>query len=159
MKLGFQMKRLLLIILLAIATPSLVSAQTLQDRIIAELQEDGFRQIRISRTWLGRLRYLGTKPGARREIVVNPATGVILRDYLRLTQSDDDDGDRSDRSDSRTSSGSTTNDREDDDREDDDRDDDDGDDDRDAEDDSDDDDNDDEKDDSDDEDDDDESDD
>ena len=79
------MKRLLILLFLTCAlTPAISKADTVRDRIVTELTDDGFTQIRISRTLLGRARFVGTRPGARREIVVNPATGVILRDYLQL---------------------------------------------------------------------------
>ena len=80
-----MMKQLILVLCLVLAAPpALADADAIRDRIVAELQSDGFTQIRMNRTWLGRLRFVGDKPGARREIVVNPATGVILRDYLQL---------------------------------------------------------------------------
>ncbi|QMU60011.1 MAG: hypothetical protein GKR98_07375 [Boseongicola sp.] len=62
----------------------MADAADVRDRIVAELQADGFTEIRISRTLLGRLRFVATSEDARREIVVNPSTGLILRDYLRI---------------------------------------------------------------------------
>lgn len=120
------MKALFLILCLAFATlPGDALADTFRDRVVEELTDDGFTQIRISRTLLGRTRFLATKPGARREIVMNPATGLILRDYLQIfgdrgssgsgsgydDDDDDDDHDNSGR-------GSYDDDDDDDDRED-----------------------------------------
>jgi len=73
------MTRLLLILALALAPPAF--AQSVEDRIIAELVQDGYTQIRRSRTFLGRIRIVAVGNGHEREIVFNPANGLILRDY------------------------------------------------------------------------------
>lgn len=46
----------------------------------------------MSRTLLGRLRFVAVGPDGRREIVVNPANDVVLRGYFRA-DSDERDGD------------------------------------------------------------------
>lgn len=64
---------------LPLAAP--VWAQTAQDQVIKELTQLGYRHFTVSRTWLGRVRVVAKgKPGTR-EIVLNPSTGVVLRDY------------------------------------------------------------------------------
>jgi hypothetical protein len=64
---------------LPLAAP--VWAQTAQDQVIKELTQLGYRHFTVSRTWLGRVRVVARgKPGTR-EIVLNPSTGVVLRDY------------------------------------------------------------------------------
>ena len=78
--------------MLALAPPAF--AQSTQDRIVSELAREGFSEIRISRTLLGRTRIVGVADDKRREIVFNPATGVILRDY-RSGEISDDGGGRS----------------------------------------------------------------
>lgn len=72
---------------LPLAAP--VWAQTAQDQVIKELTQLGYRHFTVSRTWLGRVRVVAKgKPGTR-EIVLNPSTGVVLRDYTdRRTASD-----------------------------------------------------------------------
>ena len=62
------------------------------DAIVTELREQGYRQIEIRRTLLGRTRIIATSPSYDREIVLNPSTGVILRDLIRVrdTAGDDD---------------------------------------------------------------------
>ena len=86
------MKRPLLITCLAVfaALASPVAAedagQRVQDAMVAQLSSQGFSHIRISNTILGRVRIFATKPGMTREIIINPRTGEILRDYW-----DDDD--------------------------------------------------------------------
>jgi hypothetical protein len=52
-----------------------------QDAIIAQLTGQGFTHIRVSNTFLGRVRIYATSPGTTREIIFNPRTGEILRDY------------------------------------------------------------------------------
>ena len=81
-----MLKSFLLVLFLAAFLPVEVVAQTMTVRefYVRELREDGYDNIRISRTFLGRLRFTGSQPGRRREIVVNPSNGAILRDYVRI---------------------------------------------------------------------------
>ena len=69
---------LLALALLSIAGPAL--ARPVADRIARELSRQGFTSIEISRTLLGRDRVVATGPDGRREVIVNPRTGEILRD-------------------------------------------------------------------------------
>ncbi|WP_050528930.1 hypothetical protein [Pseudaestuariivita atlantica] len=68
-------------------------AETPKDLIIKRLVADGFTRMEVSRTFLGRIRIVATRPGAEREIVFNPTNGLILRDYLELDDAGDDDED------------------------------------------------------------------
>lgn len=79
----------------------MADADSVRDRIVNVLREDGYNEIRVSRTLLGRMRFVATRADAEREIVVNPGTGVILRDYIRFLKrggrdDDDDDDDEDD---------------------------------------------------------------
>lgn len=56
-------------------------AQTVVDQIIAQLEAQGFTAFDVSRTLLGRSRIVATSGDQQREIIVNPRTGEILRDY------------------------------------------------------------------------------
>lgn len=76
------------------AVPATADEASVRDTIVNELKSDGYEEIRISRTWLGRTRFVAEDSRRYREIVVNPITGVILRDYTRFLHSDDDDEDR-----------------------------------------------------------------
>ncbi len=80
------MLRILAFSVLLVLAPLVASADsdTVRDRVIDELTEDGYQEIRISKTLLGRMRFVAIKPRHRREIVVNPRTGVILRDYIQI---------------------------------------------------------------------------
>ena len=83
-------QRIALVICLALS-PAVAVAQTVQDSIIAQLTAQGFSEIRVNRTFLGRVRIIALSDDLRREIVFNPGNGGILRDYwVEL----DDDGDR-----------------------------------------------------------------
>ena len=62
-------------------------AATAADQIVAQLRDQGFSQIEVERTWLGRTRILAQRGDASREIIFNPATGEILRD-LWLSKGD-----------------------------------------------------------------------
>ena len=83
------MLRILALSVLIALAPLAASADgdVVRDRLIEELTEEGYQEIRISKTLLGRMRFVATKPRFRREIVVNPRTGVILRDYIRVVNS------------------------------------------------------------------------
>lgn len=62
-------------------------AATAADQIVSQLRDQGFSQIEVERTWLGRTRILAQRGDANREIIFNPATGEILRD-LWLSKGD-----------------------------------------------------------------------
>ena len=55
-------------------------AQDVVAGIVRQLEQRGYRDIAVSRTWLGRVRILAQGPRGLREIIFNPATGEILRD-------------------------------------------------------------------------------
>lgn len=80
-----MLRTLIVICLLALSTPAAhADADRVRDRIVSILKEDGYLEIRISRTLLGRMRFVAMRSDARREIVVNPNSGVVLRDYVRF---------------------------------------------------------------------------
>ncbi|MEO9575495.1 MAG: hypothetical protein ABJ263_08465 [Tateyamaria sp.] len=66
---------------LALSGP--VSGGPAEDNVIRQLSEQGFNQIEVSRTWLGRSRIVSRRGDMVREIIINPLTGEILRDYWR----------------------------------------------------------------------------
>ncbi len=51
------------------------------DQIVAQLEANGYVIILVERTWLGRGRVVAEKLGVQRELVFNPGTGEIFRDY------------------------------------------------------------------------------
>jgi len=57
-----------------------VRASELADSIVDQLAHYGYQSIEINRTFLGRIRITGEKEDTTREIVLNPRTGIILRD-------------------------------------------------------------------------------
>ena len=56
-------------------------ALTVEERLLAGLQAQGYTVIEKGYTFLGRLRIVAESSEIHREIVVNPGTGEILRDY------------------------------------------------------------------------------
>ncbi len=64
-------------------------AGTFEDDLVAQLYRQGFSEVEVSRTLLGRIRVVATSATVWREIVVNPRTGEILRDYSEDIESDD----------------------------------------------------------------------
>ena len=56
------------------------------DSIVRQLREQGYVEFSVDRTWLGRIQVIALAPdGTRREIVVSPGTGEILRDYVEAS--------------------------------------------------------------------------
>ena len=81
---------------------------------VKQLQLDGYDEIEVKRTWLGRVRIIAEKDEIEREVILNPNTGEVLRDYSRhedgsfklplgfdveLDDDDDDDDDEEDEND------------------------------------------------------------
>jgi len=66
------------------ALPGQLLASPIEDFLLRELRAQGYTEFTISTTWLGRLRILALSPKYRREIIANPRTGEILRDYWVL---------------------------------------------------------------------------
>jgi len=52
-----------------------------------QLQKQGFRQVSVSKTLLGRARIIAHAKSGSREIIMNPRTGEILRDQWTATKS------------------------------------------------------------------------
>ena len=57
-------------------------AQSVAEQITRQLRDQGFGQVTITQTWLGRTRIIGKSGDGQREIIVNPKTGEILRDLF-----------------------------------------------------------------------------
>ncbi|NOR63706.1 MAG: hypothetical protein GQ535_14590 [Rhodobacteraceae bacterium] len=62
--------------------PKLADRQTVQD-LLTELVADGFTYIEVHRTFLGRARFVAYTATEIREVVINPASGEILRDLVQ----------------------------------------------------------------------------
>jgi hypothetical protein len=88
-----MIKRILipLVVAAGLLGPPAHAAST-EEGIVAELREQGFSRIEIRRTLLGRTRIIATSPTYEREIVLNPASGVILRDFWTVRGSTGRDG-------------------------------------------------------------------
>ena len=66
------------------ATPGLATPG--QDLVTESLREQGFEVTLVHWTWLGRIRIIAVSDDIRREIVINPNTGEILRDYSQVIE-------------------------------------------------------------------------
>lgn len=91
-----QRRQILAGLLASVVLPAAVPAQTAEDQVIDQLKRQGYRRITLGRTLLGRTRIVATGPRGRREIVLNPSTGAILRDYLDRSDRGGSDDDRDD---------------------------------------------------------------
>ena len=79
-------------------------AATFVEQIVTQLQTQGYSDIAVETTWLGRARISAERADISREIVLNPNTGEILRDLSisksgveskRITIGDDSGDDNS----------------------------------------------------------------
>ena len=55
-------------------------AETAAEAVSRQLRGFGYGQIKVSRTWLGRVRITAERGKTAREIVIDPRTGEVLRD-------------------------------------------------------------------------------
>lgn len=65
-----------------VASPVTQALADFADDIVAVLRKQGYETIEVTRTLLGRTRIVATAPWGRREVILNPRTGEILRDIL-----------------------------------------------------------------------------
>jgi hypothetical protein len=95
-------RRILLAALVAsLAAAGSAAADGFADTIVRQLRAQGYSQVSVSDTWLGRTRIFAQSGNAEREIVLDPRTGEILRDiYIgddsgtRIYEDDDDSSGR-----------------------------------------------------------------
>ncbi len=74
-------------------TPALAaSAPEVADQIVAQMKEQGYTNISVETSLLGRTEIEGEKDGEEREVVLSKS-GEILRDEVELEEDDDDDKD------------------------------------------------------------------
>ncbi len=78
------MRGLFLSALLLIGLTLTAGAKTIEDRVLAELRAQGYVILEQGYTFLGRLRIVAENGEIHRELVVNPGTGEVLRDYAIL---------------------------------------------------------------------------
>ncbi len=76
-----MMRKLILIVGLLFAVPAVAQSKSVQEQIIEQLAQQGFSEIEVARTFLGRIRIQAYSDTLVRELVFNPVTGEILRDY------------------------------------------------------------------------------
>lgn len=78
------MKRTIVSVVLAVAAwgASSAIAQEAADEIVARLRAEGYEVREVEQTLLGRIRIEAVRDGQQREVVVDQATGEILRDYV-----------------------------------------------------------------------------
>jgi hypothetical protein len=80
-------RRLLMGVMLAATLAGSPSfASDLIDEVVAELQKQGYFDIDVGQTLLGRTRITATSKTYDREIVLDPRTGEVLRDYWQIVE-------------------------------------------------------------------------
>ncbi|HHI71574.1 MAG TPA: PepSY domain-containing protein, partial [Rhodobacteraceae bacterium] len=78
-----MIKRIVFLLVLALATPVATGAfaNPFADSAVSQLRQQGFQEIVIKRTLLGRIKIRATQSESVREIIIHPVTGEVLRDY------------------------------------------------------------------------------
>jgi hypothetical protein len=77
-----MMRRLLFALALSLAASPVLAADVVS-AWIRQLSLDGYEEMTVSRTWLGRTRIVAERGEVHREIILNTRTGEVLRDYSR----------------------------------------------------------------------------
>lgn len=77
-----MLKRIIFILVLAMALPMArpVFANPIADSAVSQLRNQGYNDIQVRRTLLGRIRITATSETNTRELVIHPITGEIMRD-------------------------------------------------------------------------------
>ncbi|MDX2485583.1 MAG: hypothetical protein QNK42_18220 [Pseudodonghicola sp.] len=84
-----RLNRIVLALAVVLASAGIVRAEAVTDAITRQLRQQGYTQITVTRTFLGRARIVATSPDQDREIIVNPRTNEILRDYSESRETGD----------------------------------------------------------------------
>lgn len=75
------------LVALLLGLAPMADAKSPEERLIDDLEDQlddmGFEVERVERTLLGRVRIVAEGRGLWREIIINPRTGEVLRDYAR----------------------------------------------------------------------------
>lgn len=58
---------------------------TFADGVVGQLTKQGFYNIAVETTWLGRVRIVADRADGQREIILNPRTGEVLRDSWKAS--------------------------------------------------------------------------
>jgi hypothetical protein len=67
-------------VLACLAAAETAAADGFAETIVRQLHDQGYDNVSVSDTWLGRTRIFAQSADAEREIILNPRTGEILRD-------------------------------------------------------------------------------
>lgn len=78
------MKRVIVACVLAVCALQAHAQTSPGDALLSSLRAKGYVILSQERTWLGRERVVAENSAHRRELVFNPGTGEILRDYAVL---------------------------------------------------------------------------
>ncbi|WP_457646813.1 hypothetical protein [Profundibacter sp.] len=82
-----MLKRIVFILVIAMAMPmaSPVFANPIADSAVSQLRNQGYNDIQVQRTLLGRIRITATSKTNSRELIIHPITGEIMRDRWTLS--------------------------------------------------------------------------
>ncbi len=82
-----MLKRIIFILVLAMALPMAqpIFANPIADSAVSQLRDQGYNDIQVQRTLLGRIRITATRTNTTRELVIHPITGEVMRDRWSST--------------------------------------------------------------------------
>jgi len=89
-----RLNRLVLTVAVVLAGAAAARADEVTESIARQLRRQGYSEITVTRTFLGRDRIVATSPTREREIIVNPRTNEILRDYTEVQDGEGADAPR-----------------------------------------------------------------
>jgi len=72
-----------ILLAIAFAAAALPAFADVTSAWVKQLRLDGYEDIEVTRTWLGRVRIVAEKGEIEREVILHPRTGEVLRDYSR----------------------------------------------------------------------------
>ena len=81
-------RSLLLSSIVLLGLGPLAALADVEDAMVRRLRAEGYADILTGRTWLGRVQISAIGARGRREIVLNPITGEVLRDIITTPKGD-----------------------------------------------------------------------
>lgn len=83
MRSQLNLPALLLMLAVLLSGAAVHAAPDYAGQVARQLADQGYRQIEVRRSLLGKMIVTGTRPDQQREIVIDPRNGELLRDLVR----------------------------------------------------------------------------
>jgi hypothetical protein len=83
MSLRLNLNARLLTLALCLTGAAVHAAPDYARQVVQQLSRQGYDQIEVRRSLLGKMIVTGSRPGQEREVVIDPRSGELLRDLVR----------------------------------------------------------------------------